>query len=512
MLTVSSALTALDNLYPAAWASGWVAEAGEPFVQDIPEKLVSCLWFDPRWRPDRFATLEGRVFTVHSPGQWNRQAGPDFRQAVIDYTDGERCQGDVEIHRDASGWMAHRHHLDERYNRVILHVILRHDRSAVRVVRADGQSIPQVLLTDWLPHPLSVYRTEISLDDYPHKHAPRIGHCYTVLQTLALPDVQRFLERAGESRLQRRMGRWAGRAREVGVPQTLYEAMFRSLGAAGYRQYFQAFARHVSWRDAQQCLAGVPMHSRRVAAEALLLGMAGMLTPAVAAAAEFDAQTQAYLAVLQAHWKAFPAEMTRRAWEQVSWRFPHVRPANTPERRLAGMAQLLARYHNADLAQVGQAVCRDGRGLTEAGMARSIRKGLLEMCGTPEVSYWSGRARFGARPIKAQRLIGGQRALTLVIDAILPLLLLEAGQQGDARSQDALLACFRLAPRLPDNAIIRDMERRLLGENPALLALVTRACHQQGLLQVFEDYCSHDDGDCQGCHFPLSHASGAQPA
>ena len=73
--------------------------------------------------------------------------------------------------------------------------------------------------------------------------------------------------------------------------------------------------------------------------------------------------------------------------------------------------------------------------------------------------------------------------------------------------QDALLACFRLAPRLPNNAIIRDMERRLLGENPTLLALVTRACHQQGLLQVFEDYCSHDDGDCQGCHFPLSHVS-----
>jgi hypothetical protein len=41
---------------------------------------------------------------------------------------------------------------------------------------------------------------------------------------------------------------------------------------------------------------------------------------------------------------------------------------------------------------------------------------------------------------------------------------------------------------------------------------VTRACHQQGLLQVFEDYCSHDDGDCQGCNFPLLHASCVRPA
>ena len=507
MSTVPSARTALYHLYPASWTSGWVAEASEPFVQDIPEKLVSCMWFDPRWRPATFATLEGRAFTVLSPGQWNRQAGPDFRQAVIHYADGERCQGDVEIHRAASGWTAHRHHLDERYNRVILHVILRQDRTATRVVRADGQSIPQVRLTDWLPHPLSVYRTEISPDDYPHKHAPRIGHCYTVLQALAPQDVQRFLERAGESRLQRRIGRWAGRAREVGVPQTLYEAIFRSLGAAGYRQSFQTFARHVAWRDAQRCLEGVPMRNRRVAAEALLLGMAGMLAPAVAAAADFDAETRAYIALLQEHWKAFPAAMTQRAWEQVNWRFPHVRPANTPERRLAGMAQLLARYHDADLAQVGKAGCRDGLGQTASSMARSVRKALLEMCSTPEMSYWSCRARFGARPIKAQRLIGGQRALTLAIDAILPLLLLEAGEQGDARLQDALLACFRLAPRLPDNAIIRDMERRLLGENPTLLALVTRACHQQGLLQVFEDYCSHDDGDCQGCNFPLSKAA-----
>jgi hypothetical protein len=254
------------------------------------------------------------------------------------------------------------------------------------------------------------------------------------------------------------------------------------------------------------------MPSRRVAAESLLLGMAGILAPAIAGAAGFDAETQAYLALLQEYWKAFPAAMTQRAWEQVNWRFPHVRPANTPERRLAGMAQLLARYHDADLAQVGQSVCRDGLGQAESRTARWVRQGLLEMCATPEVSYWIRRARFGARPIKVQRLIGGQRGLTLVIDAILPVLLIEAGQQGDARLQDALLACFRLAPRLPDNAIIRDMKRRLLGENPALLGLVARACHQQGLLQVFEDYCSHDDGDCQGCNFPLLHASGVLPA
>jgi hypothetical protein len=36
-----------------------------------------------------------------------------------------------------------------------------------------------------------------------------------------------------------------------------------------------------------------------------------------------------------------------------------------------------------------------------------------------------------------------------------------------------------------------------------LLALVSGARQQQGMLQVFYDFCSNDEGDCQGCDFPL---------
>jgi hypothetical protein len=47
------------------------------------------------------------------------------------------------------------------------------------------------------------------------------------------------------------------------------------------------------------------------------------------------------------------------------------------------------------------------------------------------------------------------------------------------------------------------MARCLLGNDAALLALVTGARQQQGMLQVFYDFCSNDEGDCQGCDFPL---------
>ena len=61
----------------SAWAAGgglllsdgWIAEAPLDWQRLIPEKLLHCLWYDPRWRPARFRTLDGRPVVVHSAGR-----------------------------------------------------------------------------------------------------------------------------------------------------------------------------------------------------------------------------------------------------------------------------------------------------------------------------------------------------------------------------------------------------------------------------------------------------------
>ena len=480
-----------------------VAEAADTFPQMVPEKLVCCLWFDQRWRPPLLRTLDGRTLTVHFPGRWNRQAGPDFQQAVIELGDGIRCRGDVEIHRFASGWTAHRHHLDARYNQVVLHVFLWNDRTATDVNRADGQTVPQVALEAWLTRPLAAYHADISLEDYPQQHAPRVGRCYTTLQSLERQKAQQFLEQAGDTRLLQHMWRWASRAAEVDVSQVMYEAVLRALGSAGYRQHFQELARLLFWSDMQRSLRRFTVSTRRVAAEALLLGLTGLLPQAIRHATTMDVETLRYLEELQGYWTKFPVRVQQRAWHHMTWRQPHVRPANTPERRLAGMAQVLTRYHNTDLLHAAVALCRTFAEQTEVVAARSLCQALASLLVAPETSYWQRRTHFGGRPGKPQRLIGTQRALTVVIDAVLPVLLLSAQRSGDAWLRDTVLVCYRAAPRLPDNTLLRDMARCLLGNDAALLALVTGARQQQGMLQVFYDFCSNNEGDCQGCDFPL---------
>jgi hypothetical protein len=495
--------TPWQDLYTPRPVSAWVAEAPASWHRTIPEKLVRCLWFDQRWRPSRLRTLDGREFLVHSPGRWNLQAGPDFHQASIEFVGGERQRGDVEIHCYASGWTAHRHHLDARYNGVILHVFLWHDRPTATAQRADGQHIPQVALEPHLSRPLIAYQTDIILEDYPYKTGHAYGRCYETLQRLAPPEVSDVLARAGDARLQQRVWRWSRRETEVGLAQAMYEAVLRALGSTGHRQHFQALARLLPWHDLQRCLHGIPAHDCGIAAEALLLGMAGMIPSGISTGAAVDAATGQYVRSLQEYWRTFPADLRQRAWHNVDWSQPHVRPANTPERRLAGMAQMLAHYHDTSLLDAAVALCRTRCTGTEARTARPLCHALARLLDVPTLSYWARRAHLGGRISKEQRLIGVQRARTVVIDAMLPILLVYAQRHADAALSDRLLACYHAAPLLPDNHVLRYMRHRMLGNNPALLAHVTGARQQQGLLQLFTDFCGNDEGNCQGCDFPL---------
>jgi len=173
--------------YPNTSARAWVAEPPATWRRAVPEKLVRCLWFDTRWRPEILGTLDGRPVLVHSPGRWNVQAGPDFQQASLEFGDGIRQRGDIEIHVSASGWTAHRHHLDPRYNNVILHVVLWHERHMPEIRRADGQPVPQVALEPWLIWPLSTYQADIVLEEYPYNTAQGHGRCYAALRRLPRP-------------------------------------------------------------------------------------------------------------------------------------------------------------------------------------------------------------------------------------------------------------------------------------------------------------------------------------
>ena len=89
----------------------------------VSERHVQAIWYDGALRPGDLRTAGGAPVYVVDPGRWNLEAGPDFRDAVLEIGDERRrVRGDVEVHVRAADWTAHRHGCDPAYAGVVAHV------------------------------------------------------------------------------------------------------------------------------------------------------------------------------------------------------------------------------------------------------------------------------------------------------------------------------------------------------------------------------------------------------
>ena len=129
----------------------------------VSELVLQRVWLEGAFAVERMVDHLGRVVVVRSPGRWNRLEGPDFIGAVL-MIDGELVCGDVEVHFAQSDWRAHGHHMDERYDRVVLHVVYHElKRGEGAISTRSGRMAPSVSLLPLLWYSLEEYASEDSI-------------------------------------------------------------------------------------------------------------------------------------------------------------------------------------------------------------------------------------------------------------------------------------------------------------------------------------------------------------
>jgi hypothetical protein len=57
-------------------------------------------------------------------------------------------------------------------------------------------------------------------------------------------------------------------------------------------------------------------------------------------------------------------------------------------------------------------------------------------------------------------------------------------------------------PAQLSNRRLETAATRLFGSDPRRKELLRTVAHQQGLLQIYEDFCMQDNSDCAQCPFP----------
>ncbi|MBT3482368.1 MAG: DUF2851 family protein [Opitutales bacterium] len=129
----------------------------------VSELLIQKVWLQGAFDGTRLKDHWGRRVEVISPGRWNRLAGPDFKNAIL-LIDGQRVEGDVEVHFGQRDWVAHGHQLSPAYSKVILHVLYHPlARGAPPTLTESGVEIPNVSLMPLLWYDLEAYASDDSI-------------------------------------------------------------------------------------------------------------------------------------------------------------------------------------------------------------------------------------------------------------------------------------------------------------------------------------------------------------
>jgi hypothetical protein len=457
-----------------------------------PEFLLQAIWQHQRLLRDQLQTLDGELIRVLHPGFSNREGGPDFRGAVVQFGFASPRSGDVEVDLYPGGWRAHGHDRNPAFDNVILHVIWDGAPAAIGSSNQRGERLyqprletrplpPAVAIRDKLDAPLgelSLWLSSESTDGFPETLR---GRCCSPLRDFSAAQLSALLCEAAQIRFRSKAGQLQARARQVGWDQALWEGLFRALGY-----------KHNAWP--MQCLAEqrprwVSSQLSPLGLQARLLGISGLL-PSELSRAQHGAD--GYLRRVWDQWWRERDEFADCLLPRSLWRFHGQRPANHPQRRLAlaahwltngGLAAKIERWCASDVAD------------------EQLTASLLEVFQTDPDEFWSWHWTLrSARLKRPQPLIGEGRATDLAVNVVLPWLWIRAAEGKNRNLQSAIEHRFQAWPAAEDNAVLRLARQRLLGG--ASRRALRSAAEQQGLIQIVRDFCDHSNSICDQCGFP----------
>lgn len=421
--------------------------------RELPEMELQAHWFAGDFGRD-FCTVAGGTARVVQFGVWNHEAGPDFAEAAVALDGGAPVRGSIELDPDVRDWERHGHAENPAYDGVVLHVFTRTGGGEAFTRTTRHRLVPQVLLdvaslTDEPPNPLP---------------AALPGRCCAPLRELSEDAARDVLLGAAQHRLRKKAAALATLTALHGADEALYQALAATLGYKSNKLPFTLLAQRLPLRLL-----------RKGDAAALLFGVSGFLPASDLGA--FDAATRSYLRGLWEKWWPRRAEFERLALAPKLWRLGGQRPANHPQRRLAALAEIVRHWPKI-------------RALRD----RCAPDELHDFFAKLSDDYWDLHYTVTSQPAaKRMALIGTSRVTEMLANVFFPLAI--------AADETRWVGFKNLRAPLT-NQRVEVAALRLFGDSPRGPEFLKSAALQQGLLQIYEDFCLRDLSDCAHCPFP----------
>lgn len=447
----------LANRYSELRAHARVKERSLfPTVRTPSELELQARWFAGDFGR-RFTSVTGDKIEIVQFGTWNREAGPDFSDTAIRINGSEPIRGSIEFDLADRSWEAHGHSANHAFDNAILHVFVEQSDRVFFTRTRSNRNVPQV---------------RVDLATLPDKFSAlvplaRAGRCQAPLKDLAQERLESILTAASQFRLQRK----AARLKSIVETHGRDQALFQEIAAAlGYKQNKLAFTL-LAQRLPLNVLRADPNQL-----EALLFGVAGFLT--TPDLAEYRAESRNYVRNLWESWWPNRDATQRLVLPSNLWRLGGARPLNHPQRRL-GAAAILA---------------KQWPGFIKKSLGRRDSKAAHDFLLALHHPFWSFHYTLTSeRAHKEMAIIGDSRIADIVANVLLPYFLGEGAEVWPA---------YEKLPARLTNRRLETGATRLFGGEARRREFTKTIAQQQGLLQIYEDFCLQDNSDCAQCPFP----------
>jgi len=495
--------------------------------QRVDERLLQCVWFDKLLAEEGLKTAGGRTLEILDAGRWNHEAGPDFLGASL-LINGRPRKGDVEVHADARDWKRHDHHRDFEYNRVILHAVLDAPDGLVADPKHNGEEVERFVMREFIRPDLDSVRRGLNFEDYPFDEGAGRGKCAAIIAEMSDAFLERYFDLAARERMEAKIRRFADQAHGENLNQVFYQGLMTAMGHKGGKALFFLLSKRTPLDELSDFIAAAPATERALRMEAILLHVANLVPQEIAQTGQSipsapsissiqsipsippnpdsspDPETLQYLARLREHWAAAQPYFCDRVIPATNRWYAGVRPVNFAPRRLAGVASLVAnaaqpqRFFDDLLALFKQVAPRSPTAKT----AREAARRFAAVFSVESDGYWSRRYSFTAnKAAEKMNLIGDSRASSIILNAFLPMAILQARAQGDADLEAQAYALYAKFPKLQANSVTKFMRQRLFGDDPRAKDLLTTEARHQALFYLFNDCCDNVGTTCDQCAY-----------
>lgn len=464
----------------SAHSQGEVAEPHGRYLM-LTERHIQAMWLEQKYFK-ALKTNHGQEIAVLSPGIWNSGPGPDFLKAHLRIGKKE-VRGAVELHLSDESWYQHKHHLDNNYNQVVLHISYWTPRQTRPICTADSQQIPCAYFDQALTIAEARILNLIDLDLYPYTHFTGTGACAgSLFRTLPRQKIAAFFRSAAEWRLEQKRAALAARADHIETSVVLGIAM-----ALGYKHNTEAFAQLFSMIKSLG-------YATEKESFALILGQCGFFEDRH----RLKWQQSPYYQELQALYASYnlPPHSPRPTLKQHQ-----VRPPSHPVRRLAALAKIASDPQLAALVpSLLQLWQTHWTALDDKKALSAFKQQLWSLLPDYRDEYWEHHYAFETAPqTKSIALIGDDLKREMAVNVLLPLLYGHLQHRQQPAELEAFKRFFASVPS-PKAHKSDYLVHRFFG-NAAADPVFNRVDMQQGAYQLHRDFCIHFEASCQGCPF-----------